>query len=204
MKNLCSIAISLAALLILVPSLQVQVPADWKVIGQPRSWVDTIAMTGMDDLIWSVEADGTLFKNDPKSGHYEQVGPKGLFGQASMLEGLDGALYTVEGGTLYRTSTKAGSWQQVGKKGDWAKTVAAVGMNGYLWSIEEDGTLFRTETNGHYEQIGPRSEFRHATLLAAMDGRLWTVENGTLHATDPARGIWQTVGEPGEWAKPSR
>ncbi len=107
-----SICVAIVALT--VNSYAQKVSADWKQIGEAGEWSQTVAMTGMNGDIWSIEADGTLFQTD-KSGHYEQIGPKGFFKHASTLEGLDGLLYTIEGGTLFRTDPANLNWQQVGK-----------------------------------------------------------------------------------------
>ena len=41
-----------------------KVAADWKQIGDAGDWSHTVAMTGMNGYIWSIEGDGTLFRTD--------------------------------------------------------------------------------------------------------------------------------------------
>src|SRR5882762_2206356 len=111
------------AILSAIPLVAQRVPADWQQIGKAGEWSETVAMAGMNGLIWSIESDGTLFKTD-KRGNYEQVGPKGSFQHVTMIEALDGLPYTIEGGTLYLTDPETGNWRQLGEKGAWGNTAA--------------------------------------------------------------------------------
>src|SRR5438128_99864 len=119
MRVFCSAILAMASV---SPALA-QIPANWKQIGAAGEWSHTVAMTGMNGHLWSIEADGTLYVTD-LSGSYAQVGPKGFFAHVTMLEGLDGKLYTIEQGTLYATDPAKGVWSQLGQKGEWANTVA--------------------------------------------------------------------------------
>jgi hypothetical protein len=74
----------------------------WQQVGTKGDWENTIAMVADRGFLWSVEADGTLFKTD-KDGNYEQVGPKGILSEVTLIVAMDNALYVVENGTLYRT-----------------------------------------------------------------------------------------------------
>src|SRR5215213_1661916 len=123
-----------------VPEALAQRRGTWRQIGEQGDWEGTVAMTAMNGMIWSIEADGTLFSTT-RGGEYEQVGPRGAFKNATMLEALDGNLYTIENGTLYRTNPTTKRWRQLGQAGEWESTVAIAGMNGFLYSIESDGSL---------------------------------------------------------------
>src|SRR6266446_3547076 len=57
----------------------VTVTGKWEMVGKEGDWKATVDMVGMDGFLWSVEADGSLYKTDPATGNFNQVGEKGSF-----------------------------------------------------------------------------------------------------------------------------
>ena len=169
--------------------------ASWRQLGKKGVRANVVAMTTMGGAIWSIEADGTLYRTD-RVGSYQRVGPTGSFENASLLEALDGSLFMVADGSLYRTNPDRAKWRRVGKADEWSETVALTSTGDFLWSLESDGNIFKIDATGAYERVVtvPNAEF-----LVAMGGRLWTIANGSLYATND-RGQWRQVGERGGWA----
>ena len=126
------------------PTAPVTVTGKWEMVGKEGDWKDTVDMVGMDGFLWSIEADGSLYKTDPATGNYTQVGDKGSFRKLKHLEAMDHILWTVEGDTLYKNDPATGKWERMGEGGGWGKTVAMAGLNGILYSVEPDGSLWKT------------------------------------------------------------
>src|SRR6185295_18758555 len=110
-------------------SAPVTVTGKWEMVGKEGDWKGTVDMVGMDGFLWSIEADGSLYKTDPATGNYTQVGDKGSFRNLKHLEGMDHMLWTVEGDTLYKSDPATGKWERMGEGGGWGKTVAMAGLN---------------------------------------------------------------------------
>jgi len=156
-------------------------------------------MVGMDGYIWSVEANGSLYKTDPATGNFTEVGEKGSFQNLKLIEGMDHMLWTVEGDTLYKTDPATGKWERSGEGGGWARTIDMVGLNGILYSVEPDGSLWKTDKSGN-DTLIDKGSFKGVTHLTAMGGKLWTIEEGTLYQTDPTTLKWSQVGKDGDFA----
>src|ERR1051325_4417739 len=172
----------------------VTVTGKWEMVGKEGDWKGTVDMVGMDGFLWSVEADGSLYKTDPATGNFTQVGEKGSFTKLKHLEAMDHLLWTVEGDTLYKSDPATGKWERSGEGGGWGKTVAMAGLNGILYSIEPDGSLWKTDKSGN-DTLVDKGDFKGCTDLAAMDGRLWTLEDGVLYSTEPTSLKWQKIAE---------
>jgi hypothetical protein len=172
----------------------VTVTGKWEKVGNEGDWKATVDMVGMDGFLWSIEADGSLYKTDPATGNYTLVGDKGSFRNLKHLEAMDHMLWTVEGDTLYKNDPATGKWERMGEGGGWSKTVAMAGLNGVLYSVEPDGSLWKTDKSGN-DTLIDKGDFKGCTDLAALDGRLWTIEDGILYSTEPASLKWQKIGE---------
>ncbi len=181
------------------PRADVTVTGKWELVGKEGDWKGTVDMVGMDGYIWSVEADGSLFKTDPATGTFTQVGEKGSFQHLKMIEGMDHLLWTVEGDTLYKSDPATGKWERSGEGGGWARTIDIVGLNGILYSVEPDGSLWKTDKSGN-DTLIDKGGFKGITHLTEMGGKLWTIEEGTLYQTDPTTLKWSQVGKEGEFA----
>lgn len=177
----------------------VTVTGKWELVGKEGEWKDTVDMVGMDGYIWSVEADGSLFKTNPADGTYTQVGEKGSFTRLKLIEGMDHMLWTVEGDTLYKTDPATGKWEKSGEGGGWGRTIAMVGLNGILYSVEPDGSLWKTDKSGN-DTLIDKGGFKGVTDLTEMGGKLYTIEEGTLYQTDPNTLKWQQVGKDDEFS----
>ena len=49
------------------PRTEVAVTGKWELVGKEGDWQGTVDMVGMDGYIWSVKADGSLYKTDPEN-----------------------------------------------------------------------------------------------------------------------------------------
>jgi len=181
---------------------EVTVTGKWELVGKEGEWKNTIGLVAMDDSLWSVEKDGSLYKTDPATGNHTQVGDKGLFENLQNLEGMDHLLWSVEAGTLYKNDPKSSKWEQVGKEGEWSKAIDFVGLGGFLYSIEPDGSLWKTDKTGNHTLVD-KGDFKGASHLTEMAGKLYTIENGTLYQTDPNTLKCQQIGKEGEFSNVS-
>jgi hypothetical protein len=177
----------------------VVVTGKWELVGKEGEWKNTVGLVGMDDSLWSVEKDGSLYKTDPATGNHTQMGDKGLFEHLQNLEGMDHLLWSIEAGSLYKNDPKSSKWELVGKEGEWSKTTDFVGLGGFLYSIEPDGSLWKTDKNGNHTLLD-KGDFKGCTHLTEMGGKLYTIENGTLYQTDPNTMKWQQIGKEGEFS----
>ena len=177
----------------------VAVTGKWELVGKEGEWKNTVGLVAMDDALWSVEKDGSLYKTDPATGNHTQMGDKGLFERLQNLEGMDHMLWSIEAGSLYKNDPKSSKWELVGKEGEWSKTVDFVGLGGFLYSIEPDGSLWKTDKTGNHTLLD-KGDFKGCTHLTEMGGNLYTVENGTLYQTNPNTLKWQQIGKEGEFS----
>src|SRR2546423_9342524 len=67
----------------------ITVTGKWEMVGREGEWKGTVDMVGMDGFLWSVDADGSLYKTDPATGNFTQVGEKGSFTKLKHLEAMD-------------------------------------------------------------------------------------------------------------------
>src|SRR6266576_4801528 len=150
----------------------VTVTGKWELVGQEGEWKNTVGIVAMDDALWSVEKDGSLFKTDPATGNHTQMGDKGSFERLQNLEGMDHMLWSIEAGSLYKNDPKTSKWELVGKEGEWARTVDFVGLGGFLHSIEPDGSLLKADKNGNHTLLD-KGDFIGCTNLTEMGGKLY-------------------------------
>ena len=153
------------------PRNDVEVTGKWELVGKEGDWKGTVDMVGMDGYIWSVEADGSLFKTDPATGNFTAVGDKGSFTRLKLIEGMDHMLWTVEGDSLYKSDPATGKWERLGEGGGWARTIDFVGLNGILYSVEPDGSLWKTDKSG-VDTLIDKGGFKGVTQLTEMGGKL--------------------------------
>src|SRR5687767_8004835 len=89
----------LAALAAFSPEAAAQNGAAKVRLGEAGGWSQTASLTAMGGSLWSIEADGTLYRTSP-DGQFVRVSDEGVFSAASRLVGLDGKLYSIEAGSL--------------------------------------------------------------------------------------------------------
>jgi hypothetical protein len=77
-----------------------------------------------------------------KPGDYATAGD-GDWRNATLMAGLDGALWVIDSGTLYKVD-KSGKYAEAGD-GDWRATTLLAGLDGALWAID-GGTLYKVST----------------------------------------------------------
>jgi hypothetical protein len=138
----------------------------------------TIAITAMDNKLYSIEKDGSLYETEP-DGTWRQIGETGDFHGAKLLAAYDGWLWTIEQGTLYKTNPSTSKWKQVGKTGDWVDADDMVASGGSLWITEDDGTLYKVDTKGNWTEI--KGDYSDVSWLLALDDELYVVASGTLY-----------------------
>lgn len=163
-------------------------------------WGDTIALTILNDVLYTIEKSGALYRTDLNNGKWVQVG-KAEFANTQFMFGDRQSLYTIEtDGSLYRVSPSDGTWSRIGQSGDWKDTGALAKLNNSLYSIEKTGVLYRTDlTSGRWVQLG-KAEFANTRFMFAAGLNLYTIEtDGSLYRVNPQNGTWSGVGKPGEW-----
>lgn len=175
-------------------------------VGEPRStmsageWDNTIALTIFGGFLYTIEKSGGLYRTDPGSGKWVQIGKPEFANTAFMFsDALN--LYTIEtDGSLYRVIPANGAWNRLGEAGGWKDTMAVATWNNSLFSIEKDGALYRTDLGtGRWAQVG-KAEFGDTRFLFSSGPNLYTIErDGSLYRVNPANGAWSAVGVSGTW-----
>lgn len=180
--------------------------ASRKQLGRAGDWRGTLAGAVLNDWIYTAEENGGLYRTNPYTGQWTQVG--GLeFGNTRFMFALGGWLYTIESdGSLYRVSAANGVWQQLGDSGGWMNTIAGVAwpqaaQNGVLLTVESNGGLYSTRpADGFWMQIG-QQDFSNTRCMFAVGSWLYTIEaDGSLYQVDPVQGGWRRVGGAGGWS----
>lgn len=163
-------------------------------------WDNTIALTIFGGFLYTIEKSGALYRTDPGSGQWVQIGKPHFANTAFMFS--DGQnLYTIEtDGSLYRVSPANGAWNRVGDAGSWRYTIAVATWNNSLYSIERSGALYRTDlTTGRWVQLG-KPEFANTRFIFSYGPSLYTIEaDGSMYRVSPGNGAWSGVGVPGSW-----
>jgi hypothetical protein len=99
-------------------------------------------LAAMDGKLWTIE-NGTLYKTDPASLKWEQVGKEGDFANVTAMEGADKFLWLIDKeGTLYKVDQNGAS-TVLGEKGSYGQTTILTTLNGKLWTVE-GGSLYKT------------------------------------------------------------
>ena len=97
----------------------VTVTGKWEMVGKAGDWKDTVDMVGMDGFLWSVEADGSLYKTDPATGNFTQVGDKGSFRN---LKHLEAGSHAVDCRGRHSTRMiQPPAWERMGEGGGWGQ-----------------------------------------------------------------------------------
>ena len=180
--------------------------ASRKQLGRAGEWRGTLAGAVLNDWIYTAEENGGLYRTNPYTGQWTQVG--GLdFGNTRFMFAIGPWLYTIESdGSLYRVSAGNGAWQQLGEAGGWLNTIAGVAwpadvQGGALLTVESNGGLYSTRpANGSWTQIG-QPDFNNTRFMFAVGPWLYTIEaDGSLYQVDPVQAGWRRIGSPGGWS----
>ncbi|HWA97086.1 MAG TPA: hypothetical protein VG713_01275, partial [Pirellulales bacterium] len=193
------------ALAMLLASAAARVEAvEWQRLGLAGDWYGTIAAVSLNDWIYTVERGGGLYRTNPYTGQWTQVG-YAEFGNTAYLFAVGDWLYTIEyDGSLYRVSPGNGAWEKLGPSGGWLNTVAGVGYpfdahSGAILTAESGGGLYATSTDGYWMQIGT-PVFNNTLSMVVLNGWLYTIEtSGSLYQVNPVNGSWRQIGEPAAW-----
>ena len=162
----------------------VTVTGKWELVGKEGEWKGTRDMVGMDGYIWSVEANGSLYKTDPATGKWERSGEGGGWARTIDMVGLNGILYSVEpDGSLWKTD-KSGNDTLI-DKGSFKGVTHLTAMGGKLWTIEE-GTLYQTDpTTLKWSQIGKDGDFANISAMEGAGNFIWMIDkSGNLYKVD--------------------
>ena len=177
----------------------------WRQLGRAGDWQGTVAAAVINDWLYTIDANGGLYRTHPYTGQWSQVG--GLdFANTRFMFALGGSLYTIEtDGSLYRVSAGNGAWEQIGQPGAWLNTIAGAAWpfdarDGVLLTVESNGGLYSTRpADGSWVQVGV-NEFGNTRFMWMAGSMLYTIEaDGGLYEVDPVQGRWQRVGNAGEW-----
>lgn len=173
-------------------------------LGTSGAWKGTLAVAVINDWIYTAEQNGGLYRTNPYTGAWSQVGDN-VFGETKFMFALGGWLYTIENdGSLYRVSAGNGAWQRIGERGAWFDTVAGAAVpfdqrDGALMTAESSGRLIATASNGLRLQVG-KAEFNNTRFMFLVETGLYTLEaDGSLYGVNPANGSWRRIGTSGAW-----
>lgn len=173
-------------------------------VGTPGVWKETLSVSVINDWIYTTEQNGGLYRTNPYTGAWTQLGEK-VFGETKFMFALGGWLYTIENdGSLYRVSAGNGGWRRMGEPGAWFDTVAGAAVpfdqrDGALMTAESNGRLIATASNGLRMQVG-KADFNNTRFMFLVDTGLYTLEaDGSLYQVNPANGSWRRIGESGAW-----
>lgn len=75
----------------------------WVQVGNKGDWANTVSWTSDRGYLWSMEANGTLFRTDSR-GEFKQIGPTGSYSNTRHLFSLNNKFYAISNGTLYRSN----------------------------------------------------------------------------------------------------
>ena len=153
----------------------------WELSGEGGGWNKTIAMAGLNGILYSIEPDGSLWKTD-KSGNDTQI-DKGDFKGCTDLAAMNGKLWTIEEGSLYWTEPNTLKWEQIGKEGEFKNITVMISGTGFLWMLDKSGTMYRVDPNGTSTAVGERGSYGETSVLTTLNGKLWTIEGGSLYKT---------------------
>ncbi len=104
-----------------------------------KGCTDLAAMSGK---LWTIE-DGTLYKTDPTTLKWEQVGKEGVFaGITVMVSGPTYLLMLDKSGSMHKVDPD-GTDTVVGDPGSYGQTTVLTTLNGKLWTVE-GGSLYKT------------------------------------------------------------
>ena len=167
----------------------------------PGEWANTIALTTHGGDLYTVEANGALYRTNLSNGQWVKIG-NSEFAATTFMFADNRNLYTIENsGSLYRINPADGSWSGVGQAGAWRATRALAMLNNNLYSAENSGALYRTNlSSGRWVQVG-KPEFANTQFMFADGTNLYTIEtDGSLYRVSPIDGSWSRVGRAGDWA----
>ena len=148
--------------------------------------------------LFSIEADGSLYRISPADGTYGRLGKAGDWANTLAGAVLDGKLYSAEkSGVLYATDLASGDYRPIGEA-VFGNTRFLFASAASLFSIEADGSLYRiSPADGTYGRLGKAGDWANTLAGAVLDGKLYSAEkSGVLYATDLADGSWRKLGEP--------
>jgi hypothetical protein len=161
-------------------------------LGEAGAWKSTLAVTVINDQLYSVEKSGGLYFTDLHSGGWKQIG-KDDFSNTRFMFPARGQLYTIESsGNLYRVEVRAGPT-----------------IDSFNWCPQEVEKVFREQGKSFYHRITTRQVLgASATHQAALDGLAWLQQKTTARdiaviyigahgETDPNEGwsIWTADGK---------
>ena len=99
-------------------------------------------LAAMNGKLWTIE-DGTLYRTDPTTLKWEQVGKEGGFTNVSvMVSGPTYLLMLDNAGSMHKVDPD-GTNTVVGEAGSYGQTTVLTTLNGKLWTVE-GGNLYKT------------------------------------------------------------
>lgn len=124
----------------------------WAQVGKSE-FAGTSRLLSTNDALYSIEKDGSLYRIDPVSGAWAQVGAAGSWKNTIAAVTNVNTIYTIEsGGGLYETNSSTGVWRQIGKA-DFGNTMYLFYANGSLYTMEKAGLYGVNAATGTWVQI---------------------------------------------------
>lgn len=150
-----------------------------------------------ENTLWTIESDGTLYRINPKSGAWSQLGAAAAWVRMRAGTLLKGRLFTAEtDGSLQSTNLSNGARTSVDNSG-FGHAAALLASGDDLWMIDTDGDLYRVNPkNAERQRVGSANGWKSLLAATIVEGRLYTIHaDGTLHETTLPDGKRTQVGK---------
>ncbi len=170
-------------------------------MAESQPWKGTAAMTALDGWLYIIQ-NGKLWRADPRSGAYKQLGIEEWHETAAMTA-LGKLLFVIQKGKLWSADPETGKPTQLGEGQHWNETAAMTAWGRWLYVIQ-NGMLWRADPGtGKYEQLGEGQHWNDTAAMTAMQAwgsaALYVVQNGKLWRADPADGHFMQLGWEVDW-----
>jgi outer membrane protein assembly factor BamB len=112
----------------------------------PPGFPHAVELVAGDEQLLLRDGDGALYRIDPESGAWSELGARGAWRDARSMAWLHGALYLVDlKGNLWRCAGASGSFQKLARK-RYKQTRLLLATETSLFCLDDDGTLRRIVT----------------------------------------------------------
>lgn len=155
----------------------------------------------------------TLWKVDPETGAFTQLGPTGAWTGATSFAGdtLLQVHFIIQGGKIWNVGVWSGTYSILNGEGWGGPTLSAIDFvslyvvqAGYLWHVD----VSSSQHNGSYRQVGGRA-WIGATSMAYQydtdtDDHLYIIQAGSLWRANENTGAYARLGPAGAWTGSTR
>jgi hypothetical protein len=152
----------------------------WHQVGKQGEWAQTAGMSAMDEYLWSIERNGSIYRTDHE-GNYTR---KGSMTDAQWFAGMGGKLWVIDGdGTMWFGKPTDSKWTMLDDPGAFSDTYRLTVSPDHIWGIDKGGSAWWIDSSGHWAEIAKSGEFRNIQNIIVLNGRLYVVRDGTLYRT---------------------